>query len=416
MGRWPSALVPLAAALVVTAMGCTIDNPGQLKPGTTASSSGVGGAGTGGMDTGSGGTGGAGGGMTTPTELDARVICYGDALRAASFKLIGNAPTLDKMMALENAPELQKPGIYESLIDEMLASPEFSVRMVEFWQQQFRMRNNTAAQSPSYDAAPVFAARLVVDGKPYTDLLTATSNTCPSFDPATKTFGDGECNNGIAPAGILTDPGIHSLYYGNMAFRRNRFFHETFLCRRALESVAEPTANPGAGAPAGVVYGSPWPWNSISGGPNANVDFLNSDGVVCANCHATWNHRAILFANFDDKGMYQSGISVPVPIIGLPIAQRTDWLPDGEPTAWKFGQPAADLTELGAVMAKDPEVHQCAVVRLWNYAMGRGDKVETAAPINETELKPLVDEFVANNYDQKKLLRSIFLHPDFVRF
>jgi len=422
MRQWASAWSALSLALSLGAVGCTIDNPGQLQPTTSsASSGGMGGSGGDGGDggsapTGTGGMGGGTGGAPQPTELDARERCYGDALRSASFKLVGNAPTLQQMMDLDNTPDAYKPAKYEQMIDDMLASPDFSRRMVEFWKNQFRMFDAAPALSPSRNTAPVFAARLVVEGKPYTDLLTANANTCPVFDEATATFGDGECNNGTTPAGILTDPGIHALYYGNMAFRRNRFFHETFLCRNANEPVAEPTGTPGMGAPAGVGYASPWPWTSIAGGTSANVNFLSTDGVVCANCHATWNHRAPLFAHFDDKGMYQPDIAVPVPIIGLPLAQLSDFLPPGETTAWKFGMPAATMTELGQVMAKDSEVHACAVARLWNFAMSRGDMVETGVKTSYSVLQPLIDQFVQNNFDQKKLLKSIFVSKDFVEY
>ena len=48
--------------------------------------------------------------------------------------------------------------------------------------------------------------------------------------------------------------------------------------------------------------------------------------------------------------------SVDNPIEGVPRAKRTDWLPDGEPTVWRYNMPAADLKELGAVMLTDDDV------------------------------------------------------------
>lgn len=419
----------LAAALVAAAGGCNGEDPNQLITGgagggvTTTAAGGSGGDST--VSTGGeGGEGGEGGGQTTTTSdtgtgfgdpvLDARVLSYTEALRSASFKLVGNAPTLQEMMDLHNTPDAEKPAKYAAMIDEMMTRPQFRVRMVEFWKNAMRMGGPASGQMPSRDTAPVFAARLLVEGLPFTNLATQTSNTCPTFDPATGTFADGSCSNGIEPVGILTDPGVHALFYGNMAFRRNRFFHETFLCRPANEPVAEPGGVPGPNGPAGYV--APWDWNSITGGPTANVDFHLAEGVICANCHSTWNHRAPLWGNFDELGQYQADFAVHAPVIGLPMAKRSDWIPDTEPTAWKFGQPAANLTELGARIAADPEVHACAVARMWDYAMSRGDIVETGTKVSDKVLAPLVAELVASNFDLKATLRSILLHDDFVRF
>lgn len=433
-GRMMRAPLLFAAALIAAAGGCSGEDPNELlttgSGGSTTTTTATGGAGgdtnTGGG--GEGGQGGDGGGATTTTTasttgtgggsgdptLDNRVLSYTEALRSASFKLVGNAPTLQEMMDLESTPDAEKPAKYAALIDEMMTRPQFRVRMVEFWKNALRMGGAANGSIPSRDTAPVFAARITVEGLPYTDLATKTSNTCPTFDPATGTFTDGECSNGIAPVGILTDPGVHALFYGNMAFRRSRFFHETFLCRMANEPVAEPTDMPGPNGPAGYV--GPWDWFSITGGPGAAVDFHLAQGVVCANCHVTWNHRAPLWGNFDSNGMYQPNIVVLAPTLGLPVAKRSDWIPDTEPTAWKFGQPAANLTELGARIAADPEVHDCAVARMWNYAMSRGDIVETQIKVSDKVVAPLVAELKANNFSLKNTLRSILLHDDFVRF
>lgn len=67
-------------------------------------------------------------------------------------------------------------------------------------------------------------------------------------------------------------------------------------------------------------------------------------------------------------------------------------------------------------MVADPEVHACAVSRMWNYAMSRGEIVETGGKVSEKVLTPLVEELVANNFNLKATLRSILLHDDFVRF
>jgi hypothetical protein len=270
----------------------------------------------------------------------------------------------------------------------------------------------------------VYAAQIIVEGRPWTDMLVATSNTCPQYDYAGNSFIPADCGNGIAAAGVLTDPGIHSVYWGNLAFRRNRFFHETFLCRNANSSGgAEPTSTPStvggcAGDTAPSAYTSPWPMSSISGECNGGqVDFHTyNTTIVCASCHATWNHRAPLFANFDRYGIYQLSPQVLVPVEGSPFAVMSDWLPPGEGTAWKFNMPASDLTQLGNVMAADDEVQACAVKRMWNYAMSRGDIVINETPVPTAVVAEYVDVMKSNGFNLREVLKTILLSEDFVSF
>lgn len=374
---------------------------------------------------GTGGTGGSTGSTATEpvkTVLDDRVLNYSEALRTASLKLTGNAPTIDQMESVRAAPDAAaKKQAYENLVDVMLASPAFAVRMVEHWKNTFRMGGAASGSTPSRDTAPTFAARVTVEGRPYTDLFTATANTCPTFDPKTGTFTDGDCPaNGPVTAGLLTDRGLHAHYYSSFAFRRNRFVQEVFVCRAQPAEYVETPVPKGAG-----FYSAPWPFESIAGAPNGGrVDFLDSTSSICANCHATANHRSPLFAVFDANGAYvaptgtgqDTTFAVTVPVDGTPNAKLSDFLPAGETTAWKFGQPAADLAQFGQAMAKDPEVITCPVTRMWNYAMSKGDVVYDIAAVPDSIIGPLVTDFKNNGLDLKKTIRAIFVHDDFVRF
>lgn len=374
---------------------------------TVTTTSGVGGAGTGGAGTGGAG-GGAGGDKPTGTVLDKRVVDYNEALRTASFKLVGNAPTLQQMLDLKGAA--QKDQAYAALVDQMLMDTRFAARMIAFWQNTMRMGGAASGTKPSRDTAPTFAARIVFEGRPYTDLFTATQHTCPTFDG--KVFVDGECPNGPITAGVLTDPGAQSQYFGNLAFRRNRFYQETFACRKQPAELSATPIPMGAGS-----YTSPWPFQSIAGTDNGGrIDFHDVSSAICANCHSTANHRAPLFANYDADGRYQATIQVEVPVAGLPLAVMTDWLPAGEGTAWKIGVPAADIGQLGAAMAADEEVLSCAVKRMWNYAMSKGDIVIDAADVPDSVIAPFFTDFKAHNYDLREVLRSMLVSPDFVRF
>jgi hypothetical protein len=493
-----SVLGASVAALLV-AYGCERQNPGKLggdlntgehcieppeasgpsgpttTTGPTTTSAGPGSGGSTSGTTGSGGapattSGGTGNTMEAPkTELDDRVLDYSEALRIASLKVVGTLPTNTQIYELADTAEKDKPAKYVEMIDKLLADPRFGQRMIEYHREVFKMfgvpvdNPNTPeneALLPSRETAPMLAAQIVVEGKPWTDLLTQKSDACPTFDAATGKFTPAKCANaasvmaytGQEAVGMLTDPGALSLYYGNLAMRRNRFFHETFLCLSGNaagfpEGATKPYSTIGAcGEPAPSNYSSPWPMNRISGACNtlSPPDFPESKGridfhawnssVVCANCHGTWNHRAPLWAPFDDKGMVDvqtetfMGKQVPnfpvlVPVEGAPRARMADWLPDGEPLAWKYTTDGSmnvkDLIELGNVMAKDDAVIKCAVKRTWNYAMSRGDIVENAGadvPDDAKFFEALVKSFETNGYNMKTLLRAILLHDDFVRF
>jgi len=380
-------------------------NPGNPCEGTGNSSSEGGGSSTGGA-----GSGGMGSGGGTQNILDQRELSYTEALRTASFKLVGNAPTLEQSESIRGLSEEDQALRYEELVDEMLDSTEFKRVMVSFWKNTMRQGGDAVGMFPSRDTAPTFAAKLMVEGDDFTRLFTATTGNCPTFDGTD--FVDGTCDNGPITAGLLTDNGIHAQYYGNLAFRRYRFIQETFACHKQPSELSDTPIPMGAGS-----YTAPWPFTSISGTSNGGrIDFLDVESAICANCHATANHVSPLLANFDENGNYTPGFSVFIPIETEPLAEFSDWLPPGETTAWRFGKPAQNLAELGAHMAADPEVQACSIIRVWNYAMSKGDVVNDAASVPTEVIQPLVDEFSGNNFNLRTAIRSTFLHDDFVRF
>lgn len=420
--RTPSNRVGLGLATLWVAAGtltiaaCSKDDPntltdGSINPGDPCNGPGNGasvggGSGTGGEGSGANGSGGGG----TQSILDQRELSYTEALRTASFKLVGNAPTLEQSESIRGLAEADQATRYEELIDEMLDSDAFKGMMVRFWQNTMRQGGDAVGPFPSRDTAPTFAAKLTVEGGDFTSLFTATTGNCPTFDGTD--FIDGTCDNGPITAGVLTDPGIHAQYYGNMAFRRYRFIQEVFGCHKQPSELSDEPIPMGAGS-----YTAPWPFTSISGTTNGGrIDFLDVESAICANCHATSNHVSPLLANFDENGAYTPDYSVFIPIEGEPLVEFSDWLPAGETTAWRFGKPASNLAEMGAHMAADPEVQSCAVIRVWNYAMSKGDAVNDAASVPTEVIQPLVEEFSSNNFNLRATLRSTFLHDDFVRF
>ena len=341
-------------------------------------------------------------------RLNERVLDYSAALRTAALRLTGDLPTLADIQAVATAGDAaaQKP-VYEALVRGYLDDPRFARQMLRFWRDTFKL-----GETAKLDTAPTFAAQLAVENRSYTELLTATTGTCPTFDAGAGTFTAADCGAGVTTAaGVLTNPGVMAHFQSNMAFRRVRWVQEVFAC------TAFPAEMTGAQPDGRPQYLSPWAMESIAGTDNGGtVDFHDTSAVICANCHATKNHLAPLFANFDDAGQLTGAIAVHTPLPGSPLAKATDWLPPGEPTAWRFGKPTPDLPSLGAAMAADPAIAECAVARLWNWAMGKGDIVDTLAAVPSETIAGHVAAFTASGGKLKDAIFAVYTSDDFVRF
>lgn len=353
--------------------------------------------------------------------LDQRKTDYGEALRTASLKLADRLPTLEQIKRIENAADANaKKAAYEAMVDEMIAAPEFSGVMVKFWRDTFRIAQvGDPKENVNRDGAPTFAAQLTVEGRSYSELFTATDNTCPTFAADTNTFTATPCGlptDGTAgpTVGVLTDPGILSQYYANMAFRRVRFIQETFVCTKFPAEFAAKATPMGSGT-----YTAALPFASITGKENkadAKVDFLDTKAVICANCHANLNHLAPLFLNYDMNGALRDKSQVKIPIPKEPAAERIDFLPAGEGLAWRLNKPITDIASLGQALAADPDVPRCAVNRVWNYAMSRGDIVNDLATIPEAVTDPFVAKLTVNGMKLKETIREVFKSEDFTKF
>lgn len=333
--------------------------------------------------------------------LSARVVDYNEALRTASLKLLRRLPTLEEIKAVEAGGR----AAYEARLDAMLATPEFSRRMIRWWQDIMRQGGDPGDDR---NAAPTLAAMLIVQGRPFLEVLTATDN-CAAYDEPTDTFFAAPCNSGApAEAGVLTNPGVMRQFYGNMAFRRVRWVQETFSCQTFP---AEQGATPQQVGDSGVFHG-PWPFTSISNEP---VSFRSTEGTICANCHQTLNHLAPLFGHFAADGQWQPELAVLTNVEGVEMPSARDhWLSPGEQTAWRFGEPAASLPELGQVMASDPAVQSCVVARAWNFVMSKEDIVSDGAIVPPEVIQPFADQFRLDQ-DLKETLRAMLKGDDFIR-
>ena len=67
-------------------------------------------------------------------------------------------------------------------------------------------------------------------------------------------------------------------------------------------------------------------------------------------------------------------------------------------------------------MAADPDVQRCAVARVWNWALGRTDIVDTGQDVPQETIQAQLSAFVQNGYKLKDLIFAVFDSEDFARF
>ena len=353
----------------------------------------------------------------TPTDewddkLAEREVDYSAALRIASLRLTGELPTLVEVERIANALDDQtKRTAYEELVRGYLAGPKFTRQMVAFAKDTLRMGDDP--EKPQLDAAPAFYAQVIVDNRSYLDLLTATAGTCPTYDPIANTFAAADCNNSGVTAGLLTHPAMHEHFFGNLAFRRVRWVQEMFACTTFPAEMAEAPTDVSGATP----YTGKFPFTSIAGKANGGrVDFLSTSSVICANCHSNMNHIAPLFAHYDQAGRYSPAFVAPLPLPNEPAVAQSDYLPTGEGMAWRFGVPVTDMTSLAAAMAADKAIAECAVARVWNWAMGKADIVDGGARVPSATIEQHVNAFVSGGYKLRDTMYGVFTSDDFTKF
>jgi hypothetical protein len=346
--------------------------------------------------------------------LGQRQVDYNAALRVASLRLTGHLPTMTDMTAVSTAADPK--SIYNGLITTYMNTEDFKRQIFYFWRDSFKQGDDGTGALAMLDTAPALAAQLSVTNGSYMNLFTQSTGNCPTYaDSGTAvTFTAAECGNGGPKAGVLTNPGSMQQYFSNFAFRRTRWVQETFVCTKFPAEVSASPTDVGGAAP----YTGTFPFQSISSPTNGGgrVNFQDVSAVVCANCHSNINHIAPLFAYYDMTGQYQTAISVPTPLEGAPMAQLTDYLPAGEATAWRFGVPAADIPALGAAMAADPDVAECGVARIWNWALGKTDIVDTLQIVPSETITDQVTAFTSGGFKLKDLIYAVYTSDDFVKF
>lgn len=342
-------------------------------------------------------------------ELAKREFDYNAALRIAALRLTGELPTMTEILQVKDAGDLAAQKVaYEALVTNYMGRPTFARQMRAFWRDTFRM-----GETAEMDTAPTFAAQLSVENRDYTELFKAATGACPTLDEATGVFTPADCAGAGPKVGVLTNQGAMKLYFGNFAFRRVKWVQETFDCTKFPIDQTGAPQNVGGTVP----FTGSFPFESISGKDNGGrVDFHDVASIICANCHVNLNHQAPLFANYDENGAFQPNIAVRTPLPNEPLAVASDFLPPGEPTAWRAGLVTPDLVSYGQAMAADPDIAKCAVGRFWNWSLGKADIVDALLDVPPETIQAQVDAFTQSGFKTKDLIYMVFTADDFVKF
>ena len=431
-------------------------------------------------------------GALSPGALDTS-LNYGMALRTASIKLTGQLPSMADIRRLQAAAKVNASdgsandpmAVYKQIVQGYLNDKvSFNRQMVQFWRNTLRMGGTLTGlfqdmadadanrRQVSLETGPAFAARLIDENKDMRQLFTQASNTCPTFNATTGTFTDGACfvaNVNVASppampgnnipegqqAGILTNPGLLAQYYSNFGFRRARLINELFACTRYPAEFRPQPLQVGS-----YLYSSPWDPNSISAdadGQRPVFDLVNQPRMIrggtkaatnefvnftmdCRSCHTSLNHRAPMFAVFDQVGFRHptNKFMVTSTATGSPFAQIQEYLfqcnPDPKAPvtnplcqkalAWRFegarfdsgGTQVPDFQGFGKEMAADPQIAKCMMIRAWNYAYSRDDVVNELALVPDSVIQDLTGYFVQQGYNYKAALLRLYTDPNFIRF
>lgn len=311
-------------------------------------------------------------------------------LTRLSLDLRGVRPSLEELEAVEADPE-----VMDALIDEMLADPRFSQRMAWLWNDTL----HTAVFGASYTRfgdlgfetwsamgqEPLqLIAAVIEEGRPFSEVVTASelraNGDLAELYPVSASGSDWSWTtweDGRPAAGLLSSSTLWLRYTAD-AVNYNRTRANTvagiFLCADFLERDAAFAFD-------------------ISAESLADVERAVSTEPACLTCHASLDPLASFFGGFAEK----SDELEPEAYVAYSDHLAT-WAATRSPPGY-FGQPGADLADLGAFVAADPRFHRC-VARRFHVGL-TGEEPE------ELDLDELHLDFVAEGLDARALVGEI---------
>ena len=323
-------------------------------------------------------------------------------LLRASVLLRGTRPSLEEYDRLD--------GGLEPLVDEFLESPEFGAvvrRMHGEWLLTDTFRDYYPMNFPAVGAlagedlwalntsvseAPArLAERIVVEDRPYTELVTADYTMADRvvstvwglpYDAARGGWQQTRFLDGRAGAGLLVDPWYftrHASTDTNRQHARAAHVARALLCHDYMSRSVR--------VPADV--------DLTAGGANSLTE-----NAVCVSCHSTLDEFGAFFTN-------HVGVVFPEATVAYPVYQWPAAAGDYPPPAFS-GTPGRGLADLGELIADDPRFARCAIRRFYGQVMGLDE-----ADVPDAVEDRYVADFMGADFRVKRLLKRMVLSDEF---
>jgi hypothetical protein len=261
------------------------------------------------------------------------------------------------------------------------------------------------ALAASLDEEPLWLVeRIVTEGRPYTQLLTADTTVADrtvalayglAFDPAGPALQELPWPDGRPAAGLLSSTGL---------WQRHMSSDTNYQRVRANLLLARLLCRPLDAGGGGVRF------------PSVEMEAVRDD-PACAACHDVLDPVASAFFGMrryvlpsEIAEAYGGGCAEGAdcyPISLWDPEAGGDWADVGmPPPAWD-GEPVADLAELGRRVAAEPEFASCTARRAAEW-FGRTDETD---PVR---VEALAAAFVDGGYDFRDLALGVVLDPEFL--
>jgi len=327
----------------------------------------------------------------------------------ASMILRGVRPSLD-----EHARVAADPDALEDLARSWLATEAFAATVRDIHEQAWLIDNAfvllaasdgvrdvpmATIQRTVWDAPLHEIAAVVVDGRPYTEVVTGQttvadpvlaeiwSGLTPTGAGETQGWTEHAWTDGRPRAGVLSHSSLW-LRYRSAGINYNRgranALYRALLCEDLLAREVDLTSDVDLAD------------------PEATNEAIRSD-PACATCHAILDPIA---SALPFRPQWRAD-EMDLPFAVYDPAFDDLWATTSEVAPGFVGTPVADLAELGAAIAADPRFVDCAVRRFAGHALqlppGEVD------PALVTELR---EPFVTSGLDARELALQAALHPD----
>ncbi len=357
---------------------------------------------------------------TTPTSSAVSAV---DHLVRASMALRGHRPTVVEQEAVES-----DPATLPALVRGWLTDPALGDTIRDLHGEQWLLRTDVQPKPPplgvidgyelghvtaSLDDAPLHLVQdIVMSGRPYTEVVTTDVAWADpvvagayglEHDRTGPEWQASRWTDGRPAAGVLSSTSLwqrHMSSDTNHHRARSNFVAGKLLCEDYLDR--------------DVVVGA-----ADLDDPYAAEEKVRSD-PGCRACHDTLDPMASAFFGVrkyilraDVIDAWLDGCPEPQQHACYPLAM---WDPDALPTAEDlgmpepafYGEPVADLSELGEAIAADPRFARCTSRRFFGWLAQ-----VPLAEVPESTVTELTTTLVDNDWDARELLIAAVLHPSF---